>query len=309
MFSRGVTTLFGLGAAIVFTTAVVLAIAGASSRHQVSPLAMIAGGNFQASAVAGVPNSNQYLFVDDDSPGKVYVLEIDPDGRQTGHAVPIPVPASVTDPEGMTWDGRHFYIVGSQSKATGFEGDGLIRFMYDPDRRLISGVERIVALKQWLADRVPELYGTGNLIGDHVLNIEGMAWDWARHRLLLGLRAPVIGDSALIVPVQLADTSGPFSNDNLRLAGTTIRIPLGGAGIRSIEFDRSAQTYYVITGASLNEETLDFHVIRWTGESAAPTPVVTYDKSLKPEGVVTARVANRPVRVLVFDTGRMAVVE
>jgi hypothetical protein len=162
----------------------------------------ISGGWFEASGVVPVQDGRQFLFVADDYPSELFLIEVD-GTRQRGDPVRIPLDAHITDPEAMTWDGRYYYVVGSQSKPTGFDGDGLIRFTYDATRRRVSHVERILALKKWLADNVVELRGADRQPGDHILNIEGLAWDPAG-RLLLGLRAPVIGGHALVVPLSLA---------------------------------------------------------------------------------------------------------
>jgi hypothetical protein len=270
----------------------------------------IAGGNFQASGVAHVPRSGQFLFVDDDTPGDVFAIEIERTGKQRGAAIRIPLDTHVTDPEGMTWDGQFFYVVGSQSKLTGFDGDGLVRFKYDASSRRTSNVERIPALKAWLAEHVRELRGVDQHVGDHVLNIEGLAWDPLGRRLLLGLRAPVIDGQALIVPVALERPDAPFTRGNLRVAGETFRLSLDGGGIRSIEFDELSGRFHIITGAELNEETLDFLVMKWDGKHATrPTVTGRFDRTLKPEGLTTAVDETRSMRVLVFDTGGILVVK
>ena len=268
----------------------------------------IAGGQFQASAVVHVPGTRQFLFVDDDRYSDLFEIEIGDDGKQKGNVRRVPLPARVTDMEGLTWDGRHFYAVGSQSKPTGSDGDGLVRFSYDPVNRRVSDVQKIEGLKAWLSQHVTELLGVEQQAGDHVLNIEGLAWDPIGKRLLLGLRAPVIDGSALLVPVRLEREDAPFTRENLRSAGATIRLPLNGAGIRSIEYDERARRFQIITGASLNEETVDFLVLEWDGTSESK-PVVTarYGRGLKPEGVTTSRQQDGTVRVMVFDTGLLLV--
>jgi hypothetical protein len=268
----------------------------------------IAGGYFEASAIVHVPGTQQYLFVDDDQPADVFVIEIGRDGKQEGTPRRVPLSTAVTDPEGLTRDGRWFYAVGSQSKPTGFDGDGLLRFTYDTLSRRAKEVERISGLKAWLAEHVDELNGIEKKIGDDVLNIEGLAWDPSGQRLLLGLRAPVIDGFALLVPLRLASRDAPFTRENLQLAGETIRLPLGGAGIRSIEFDDEAQRFHIITGASLNEETLDFQVVEWDGNpGSAPVAVASYGRHLKPEGFTRARNEWGSRRVMVFDTSLLLV--
>lgn len=273
-----------------------------------SGIRRIAGGSYEASGLAAIPDDSQFLFVDDGQEREIFLLALSSDGLQTGDAIALPFPASVTDMEGITTDGRFFYVVGSQSKKTGFDGDGLVRFTFDPRARRIAAIERIQGLKGWLADNVAELRGTGRLPGDDVLNIEGLAWDPKNRRLLLGLRAPVVADSALIVPIRLADSTRAFTTDNLSVDGATLRLPLGGAGIRGIEWDFATGAFLVIAGASLNDENRDFRVLEWDGRSGSQLrEIATYDRRLKPEGIARATIAGNPSRVVVFDVGHVAV--
>jgi hypothetical protein len=155
------------------------------------------------------------------------------------------------------------------------------------------------------------LKGTAHRIGDDVLNIEGIAWDPNGARLLLGLRAPVVNGHALVVPLKLQDPRGPFTAANLRVDGATIRLPLGGAGVRSIEYDPMARAFRVITGAGLDAETRDFQIVEWKGDAApASLRVITsFGRNLKPEGITRATINGKPVSVVVFDTSRFALID
>jgi hypothetical protein len=268
----------------------------------------LAGGSFEASGIAPVPGTRAFLFVDDDRPGDIFRVEFTPTGRQRGAAVRVPLPAFVTDPEGMTHDGQYFYVVGSQSKPTGSDGDGLVRFTFDPSTNRIDRLESIRNVKGWLSDHVTELSGVDRAAGDHILNIEAIAWDPTHRRLLLGLRAPLHEQRALIVPVRMRDPAGRFTRTNLQLAGPVIHLPLGGAGIRSLEFDQQRGRFTLITGAHLNDESLDFRVLDWDGNpQSAPVARTLYDRRLKPEGVARAASQDGGWLVLVFDTGWYAV--
>jgi hypothetical protein len=271
---------------------------------------VIAGGKFEASGVAHVPGTNYLLFVDDGRRREIFLMEITPEGNQKGVAVRVPLGADVTDLEGITSDGRHFYVVGSQSKKKGLEGDGLVRFTFDPTSGRADSVERIRGLKAWLAANVAEVHGTERRTGDHVLNVERLAWDPRGHRLLLGLRAPVVDGQALIVPIKLTDPNAPFTRDNLRVDGATIRVRLNGAGIRSLEYDDRTNAFRLIAGAGRNDENRDFRVVEWGGKSESPLrDISTFSRRLKPEGVTRATLDGRPVSVIVFDTGRFIVVD
>jgi hypothetical protein len=296
-------------AAIILGVAAWLPAGGPGSANSVAPK-VIAGGRFEASGVAHVPGSSQMLFVDDGRAREIFLMELTPDGEQKGPAVGIPLAAEVTDLEGITSDGTHFFVVGSQSKNVGFDGDGLVRFSYDAKTRRTGGVERIQGLKAWLAANVAELRGTEKRKGDEVLNIEGLAWDPLAKRLLLGLRAPVVNGQALIVPIKFQDPKGAFTRENLRVDGSAIRLSLNGAGIRSLEYDETARAFRIITGAGKNTESLDFRVLEWDGRSGSSLrDVSSFNRRLKPEGITRARLDGKPVSVIVFDVGRFIVVE
>lgn len=304
-----------IGAGVIATLAVsayfVMLGVGAPARAAAGSPQSIAGGTFEASGVAHVPGTTGVLFVDDGRNREIFWMELGADGRQQKPAARVPLGADVTDLEGITSDGSVYYVVGSQSKKTGFAGDGLVRFRFDPQSRRTSAVERIQGLKVWLAENVPELQGTQRVIGDEALNIEGIAWDARGERLLLGLRAPVVDGKALVIPLKLREPGGPFTIGNLRVAGPAIRLPLDGAGIRSIEFDPAAAAFRVITGAGLNDEDRDFRIVEWKGEDApGPLPVVaSFSRTLKPEGITRATIAGRSVSLVVFDTSRFTLLE
>jgi hypothetical protein len=270
------------------------------------------GSAFEASGVVHVPGTSGVLFVDDGRTREVFWMELSATGEQNGSPVPVALSADVTDLEGITGSGKHFYVVGSQSKATGFDGDGLVRFTFDPARRRAENVERIQGLKAWLAANVPELHGAARRSGDDVLNIEAIAWDAKRGRLLLGLRAPVIGGNALVIPIRLASPDGPLSAANLRVDGRAIALPLQGAGIRSLEYDDRAGAFRVISGAPLNAVGRDFRILEWNGAAAAPfgfREVARYAAKLKPEGITRASLGGRSMTVVVFDTGQFAILD
>ena len=270
----------------------------------------IRGGAFEASGVVHVPSTSAVLFVDDGRNREVFWMELNADGSQRAPASALPLQADVTDPEGITHDGHSYYVVGSQSKDTGFDGDGLVRFRFDPATKRIDNVEKVLGLKRWLADNVAELRGTADKVGEAILNIEGLAWDPARTRLLLGLRAPVIDGEALVIAVKLRNPDGPLQVSNLMVeSGKAIRVALGGAGIRSIEFDRPTSAFRIIADAGRDKNSRDFRVLEWKGEGSTARELARYSSKLKPEGITPAELDGQPRTVIVFDTGRFAMLD
>ena len=295
--------------------AVVREANGASllSRSVIGPAANVMsfdGGTFEASGVAHVPGTDGVLFVDDGRTDEIFWMRLGEGRGQAGAIKAVKLGASVIDLEGITYDGTHFYVVGSQSKAKGGDLAGLVRFRFDAREQRAEGAEAVSGLKRFLAENVAELRGMADRkYKDGGINVEGVAWDARGGRLLLGLRSPVVDGHALVVPLRLRDARGAFSVDNLEVEGAkAIRLPLGGAGIRSIEYDDPAKAFRVITGAGPNTEKLDFKLWEWDGDAARPALRETgsYDRRLKPEGVTRVASGGRDFTFIVFDTSGYA---
>jgi hypothetical protein len=268
------------------------------------------GGTFEASGVAHVPGTDGVLFVDDGRTDEVFWMRLGEERRQAGAITPVRLGASVIDLEGITTDGAHFYVVGSQSKSKGGDLAGLVRFRFDAQGQRAEGVESISGLKRLLAENVAELRGMAEWkYKDGGINVEGLAWDARGRRLLLGLRSPVVDGHALVVPLRLRDPRAAFTSGNLEVEGAkAIRLPLGGAGVRSIEYDERAKAFRVITGAGPNSEKMDFKLWEWDGEAERPVlrEIGTYDRRLKPEGVTRVSTGGREFTLIVFDTSGYA---
>ena len=264
------------------------------------------GGTFEASGVVHVPGSDGVLFVDDDHPEEVFFMRLGQDRKQAGRITPVKLSASIIDLEGITTDGTHFYVVGSQSKPVGSDREGLARFKFDAKDQRALDTQSISGLKSFLADNVDELRGMQNTDYDNGgINVEGVAWDPNHKRLLLGLRSPVIDGQALVVPLKLRDPKGAFSRDNVEVEGRkAIKLPLNGAGIRSIEYDDVRKTFRLITGAGPNSEKMDFRLWEWSSNGEPPSLRETeiFDRRLKPEGITRVTSGDRSFEFIVFDT-------
>ena len=265
-----------------------------------------AGGTFEASGVVHVPGSNAVLFVDDDHTDEIFFMRLGDDRKQAGPITAVKLSADIVDLEGITNDGAYFYVVGSQSKPTGSDREGLARFKFDAKEQRAVDTQSISGLKSFLADNVDELRGMHNTdYEDGGINVEGVAWDPRRKRLLLGLRSPVVDGQALVVPLKLRDPKGTFSRDNIEVEGRkAIRLPLNRAGIRSIEYDEVGRTFRLITGAGPNSEKMDFKLWEWSGNGEPPTlrETESFDRRLKPEGITRVTSGDRSFVFIVFDT-------
>jgi hypothetical protein len=270
------------------------------------------GGEFDASGVAGVPGTDGVLFVDNKREGQVLWMSLDQNGRQVGEIKPIELGVAVEDIESITTDGTYFYVASSQSNRKESDSEGLVRFKFDAGTQSIKGVEAISGLKRFLVENVADLREEGDKKGKKGgLNIEGLAWDPRQGRVLLGLRSPIIDEDALLVPLRLRDPRAAFTIDNLEVAGSAIRLPLGGGGIRDIAYDGRANLFRIISGAAEDQDQTDFSLWEWDGNEQQPTLRETsrFDESLKPEGVARVTAGGRDFIFIVFDSSGYTVLD
>jgi hypothetical protein len=271
------------------------------------------GATFDASGVAAVAGTDGVLFVDNKQRGRVLWMRLDQNGGQAGAINPVELGVDIGDLEGITTDGAYFYVVSSQSKPKSRDEEGLVRFKFDAQSQHAGGVESISGLTDFLLENVAELREEGDKKGKKGgLNIEGLAWDPLRGRLLLGLRSPVMDGQALLVPLKFRNPRGPFSVNNMEVESSgVIRLSLGGGGIRDIQYDGRSKVFRLISGAAEDQEQTDFGLWEWNGDEKQPQLRETkrFDKSLKPEGVARATVGGRDVIIIVFDSSGYTVLE
>jgi hypothetical protein len=221
-------------------------------------------------------------------------------GDATPSVVSVKFDGTIPDPEGITNDGTWIYLVGSQSRG-GRAGADLLRFRFDPATGAANEVATLNGLPDLLRHAVPEIRAHRGKKAEG-LNIEGLAWDAARKRLLLGLRAPLAGDDALVIPVAVA--KGPLGPHTVSVEAA-LRVPLGGDGIRSIEQD-GAGGFLIVAGSVTDAR--HFRLYSWSGKGA-PKPVTELPSALKPEGVARIETGGRSVTVILGDSGRYAVLD
>jgi len=260
------------------------------------------GGVFEASDVISVPGTDGALFVDDNRPDEVFWMRLDQEGNQVGEIKPIKLGVGIEDPEGITFDGSWFYVVGSQSETKVEETNALVRFTFDSQTQSVKEVESLGGLYRFLTDMVSELKECAGKKGKHgTINIEGLAWDPVQGRLLLGLRDPEISEQALIAPLRLRDPNARLSLENLTLAQpNAIRLSLGGATIRSIEYDGILNVFQIISGAPEGKKKADFKLWEWDGRTS-PREKVAINPRLKPEGVTRVSIGGHDFIFIVCD--------
>ncbi len=264
------------------------------------------GEKFEASGVVHLPGTDTVVFIDDSRSFEVFTMRINDAGQQVGAVRSVRLGAGIENPEGITFDGTYFYVVGSQSKPKKGAANAIARFTMDQNSQVVSNLAVIPNFRTLLLSRVAELRGVGELEGDDGgLNIEGIAWDPEGKRLMLGLRSPILNGQALILPVGLRDAGGPFTSDNLQLENARpIAVFLEQSGIRDIQYDSRLKTFLLISGAPENVRRGIFAVWEWDGRSGQPRQRALLDSRMKPEGITQARVGDKDFIFIVCDENR-----
>jgi uncharacterized protein DUF3616 len=315
--NRMVTTVLGvLLVIVIFSGLVIYSLQRRPSKpgeKTIKAADPLVGGNYEASDVAQVAGTDGVLIVDDGKPGEVLWMQLDRNGKQAGSIKEVSLGVHIHDPEGLTTDGTYFYIVSSLSETKDHQQPAMARFRFDKNTQSVDNVESISGLREFLFENVVELQGFESTKNkDDGLNIEGLAWDPTQRRLLLGLRSPVIDGNALLVPLKLKDPGGRFSFDNLEAGKIeSIRLPIGGLGIRSIEYDQRKSLFYIIAGAAKGENKTDFKLLEWNGQTgtSALREIATFDRKLQPEGVAPVVIGDRSFVLIVFDTSKYLTIQ
>lgn len=264
------------------------------------------GEKFEASGVVHLAGTDTVVFIDDSRSFEVFMMRINDAGQQVGPVRSVRLGAGIENPEGITFDGTYFYVVGSQSKPKKGAANAIARFTMDQNSQMVSNLSVIPNFRTLLLSRVAELRGVGELEGeDGGLNIEGIAWDPEGKRLMLGLRSPILNGQALILPVGLRDASAPFTAANLQLENARpIPVFLEQSGIRDIQYDSRLKTFLLISGAPENVRRGIFAVWEWDGRSSQPKQRALLDSRMKPEGITQARVGDKDFIFIVCDENR-----
>jgi hypothetical protein len=237
-------------------------------------------------------------------------MQLDQNGKQLGKITPILLNVNFKDPEALTYGNSFFYLITSQSNPADGEQNALIRFELNPETRTLrSQPEVITDFRSFLLQSVTTISASGAPDGRQGgLNIEGLAWDPNRERLLVGLRGPQIGGpggQAAIVPLKLRDPRGKFTRENLKVdQPEVIVLSLGGQAVRDITYDPQLKSFLIISGVHEGGQRTDFGLWEWDGQSATPTKLLTLEDEEKPEGVTSVTINGNSYIFVVGDAGR-----
>lgn len=231
---------------------------------------------FEPSGVQQLPD-NRFLVVEDEAAHPLDLFSLNPDGtvsesylsrgslfswRSSNRAM-----NALDDLEAIAVDaqGRIFAITSHSRKENGKRGDNreqLVRFSMRDEQVIDLKIQR--GLRKTITGQHKSLKDAAKIRDakeDEGFNIEGLSFDAAKQRLLIGLRAPISGGDAIIVVLE--NPQAIFDKDEKpRIAEQLIRLDLDGGGIRSLSYDPHLKAYLIIS----RKPDKSFKLWLWNGD-------------------------------------------
>lgn len=268
---------------------------------------------YEPSGAAVLPDGR--LLVAEDEPQRALsLLSVTRQGTvQEDHAPDVQLIRSLgrklTDLEGMTTDAAGFvYATTSHSlDKSGHRSpdrEQLVRFKVVG--RMVGELAAAGSLRdELLASSVPAQ--VGDLAGAsppkyEALNIEGLAIDPGTGNLLLGLREPVAGNQAIIVPIVNPDDM--FAG-RPPVFGAPLLVAING-GIRSLAFDPVLEEYLIVNEVIDASGAHSSRLWSWNGSAKSnPVPIDVPNLSglTNVEAMVSIDVGGEPQLLLMSDEG------
>jgi hypothetical protein len=130
-------------------------------------------------------------------------------------------------------------------------------------------------------------------------NIEGLSFDAARQKLLIGLRSPLAGENAIIVVLE--NPRAAFDHEEkLRISDRLIELDLAGGGIRAMCYDPYLGGYLIIS----RKPNKAFKLWLWSGnpdESPQRLRIPGLKNLRQAEGVTPVLIDDRPAGILIVS--------
>ncbi len=175
----------------------------------------------------------------------------------------------------------------------------LVRFRVNGERA--TDIDTITSLRGAITAVNTELDRAGRA-RENNLNIEGLAYDNAGNRLLIGLRQPVIDGLSAILALPNPDSA--FSENEAEML-KLILLDLDGEGIRALAFDPLLNGFLIISRRE--EKDADFSLWCWSGaENQAPrrARIEGQPDLSRAEGLAFINYDGTANIMIVFDNGR-----
>jgi hypothetical protein len=151
-----------------------------------------------------------------------------------------------------------------------------------PSRALLTGLRAIPGIN--LAQSIGRIGAdAGAYLAPKAkgMNIEALSASADGKILYLGLRNPVPGGKALLIPLENA--AGVIDKAEPPRFGSPLRLDFGGLGLRSMDYSAHLKTYLAIAGASNSGQTSA--IFSWSGKAGEKPVLLKSAGTLNPEAI------------------------
>jgi Family of unknown function (DUF5706)/Protein of unknown function (DUF3616) len=293
----------------------------AAERSEDPPQFRELAGVYEPSAVHQLADG-RFIVVEDEERHPIDLLTLQEDGGFSAAAV---FPKELFDKDGPAADFRKLddlealdvddrgrvYALTSHSR-TGKgnakqEREKLVRFELNGDE--LRDPRVVQDLKEQLMAAHPVLKEAAEIedVKDgNGLNIEGLAFDPARERLLVGFRGPLVDGKAMLVAIENVDEVFETGAEP-RIAEQTMFLDLGGEGIRGMTYDPRLDGFLIISGPLEQVDNVPFRLWFWQGQADQPQRVTVpgLNGFEHAEGVTPVRWRGEERILIVSDDGDM----
>jgi len=269
---------------------------------------------YEPSGVQQLPDG-RFVVIEDEAFQPVDVFLLHSDGQASeqplyrgsilGWASPNRALSTLEDLEAVAADdqGRIYAITSHSRRENGKRADGreqLVRFGLDDqsvvDLQVVRGLRKQIKAQYKplkAAIKIRDVKGDGGF------NIEGLSFDAAKQKLLLGLRSPLAGSNAIVVVME--NPQAVFDNGEMpQFADQLIELDLAGGGIRAMSYDPHLGGFLIVSRKSEKS----FKLWLWSGavdKSPQRLKVPDIKNLRRAEGVTPVRLDGNPVGILIVS--------
>lgn len=260
-------------------------------------------------------SDGRFVVVEDEAYHPMSVFLLEPDGKVSEQPLyrsslfswssPNRALNTLEDLEAIAVDEQdRLYVITSHSrKESGKRADKreqLARFALDEEQivdfQVLRGLRKKISAQHKLlkgAAKIRDVKDSGGF------NIEGLSFDGAKEKLLIGLRSPLIGPDAIIVVLE--NPQAVFDQDeDPRFSERMITLDLNGGGIRAMCYDPHLGGFLIIS----RKPEKSFKLWLWSGNADQPAKRIKIPdiKNLRrAEGVTPVRVNALPLGLLIVS--------
>lgn len=222
-----------------------------------------------------------------------------------------PAMRRISDLEGIAKspDGRIVAITSQSRKSNGkrdSQREKIIRFSIEKGRVTKATVR--TDFRKALIKSFPVLKDaskTRKVKDDLGLNIEGLTFNPHGNTLWIGLRAPLIGDKAILIGLLNPHTSLE-SREAFLFAKDPVLLDLEGGGIRDIVYDPILSGYLILSQREHKKKERAFKLWLWSGNASEPpsrVKLLSAPKLKRTEGIAPVRINGKDQLLLLNDDG------